>query len=218
LDRDLTRSEEAATEKDAKPNVVGVYNDKLKAPAEAYRAAHRKVLAAEGAYAKEHNEATKALNKLDQPYAETRATVLAYVKTAKLPATLKKQPTDTNKMNAIQDLLDIVDSHSKEAWAERILQSAFATEAAKTVQEVQEQIAADKDLQAARTERAKAYGVAYEEYIPFKRVVRTAYGPTSKQYRRLHPRSAPGSTVEEDDDTDTVDTGSEGEGNDGEPK
>jgi len=37
--------------------------------------------------------------------------------------------------------------------------------------------------------RAAAYGLAYEKYLAFKRVVRDAYGPSSKQYPRIHVRA-----------------------------
>jgi hypothetical protein len=34
------------------------------------------------------------------------------------------------------------------------------------------------------------YGSAYEKYLGFKRVVRDALGPGSKQYKRIHMRAA----------------------------
>ena len=45
-------------------------------------------------------------------------------------------------------------------------------------------------MAAARDERAQAYGLAYERYLAFKRVVREVCGSTSKQYKRIHLRMA----------------------------
>jgi hypothetical protein len=60
-----------------------------------------------------------------------------------------------------------------------------------------ESIAANKVLSKARSDRAAAYGPTYEKYLRFKQVVRNAYGPGSKQYRRIHLRAAPGAAIAE---------------------
>ena len=61
------------------------------------------------------------------------------------------------------------------------------------VKELYEAIEANKVRSSARTERAKAYGPTYEKYIAFKRVVRSARGPHSKEYHhRIHIRGTAG--------------------------
>jgi hypothetical protein len=43
-------------------------------------------------------------------------------------------------------------------------------------------------LAAARQRRIEAYVPAYQGYVTFKRLVRDVCGPSSPEYRRLHPR------------------------------
>jgi hypothetical protein len=108
---------------------------------------------------------------------------------ASLPATLKVQPTDTDKLNAIEALVDALDDHASEAWAEEQAKGTFGLLAPRTVNELNEAIAANKAFADARDERATAYGPAYERYLRFKRVVRDGLGAKSKQYKRIHVRA-----------------------------
>jgi len=195
--RVITRCIEIANEPDANPIVVGVFKEKLDAQAAAYLATDLAVSTAMTAFAKENREALDALASLDGPYRVARAAVAAVLPGTELPDTLKSQPTDTDQLNAITRLLDVIDDHSDKAWADALLKGEFGTKAPKTIQEISESIAANKGLSKAKSERAAAYGPTYEMYLGFKQVVRNAYGPGSKQYRRIHLRASPGASNEE---------------------
>jgi hypothetical protein len=188
FERVLSRSAEIAAEPGMKQTVVRVYNDIFGPAAESFLAAHAAVTKAESAFAKENEEAADALDALDKPYREARSVVRAFVPTVKLPETLKAKWTDTDKLNAIEALLDAIDDHAGEAWADELLAGEFGQKAPVTVKELNEAIAANKSLSEARDTRAQAYGPAYERYLRFKRVVRDALGATSKQYKRIHVR------------------------------
>jgi hypothetical protein len=185
----LLRCAEVASEDGAKKSVAMVHNDRLKDPAGKFLTAQDAVTKAEGAWAKENAESLAALADLDQPYQETLAVVSAYLPHEVLPATLKALPTDTDRLKAIGDLVDLLDLNQSEAWATEQLGGDFGTRAPQAVTELEESIVANKACSKARDERAGAYGLAYERYLAFKKVVRAAYGPTSKQYQRIHIRS-----------------------------
>ncbi len=63
--------------------------------------------------------------------------------------------------------------------------------------DAKEAIDANKALAKAKTDRATAYAPTYEKFLRFKQVVRNAYGPSSKQYKRIHLRQAAGGTSAE---------------------
>lgn len=184
------------------PAVIGaVYKATAEAHILAFLDASKAAEIAATDFTRENQEATQALNALDGPYRVARSTVVAVMPETVLPDTLKKQPTDTDKLNAIERLADLVDEHAGQPWADALLQSEFGKQAPATTKEVTEAIAANKVLSRARMARAAAYGPAYEVYLPFKRVVRDALGPASKEYRRIHLRASPTS----------ADSGAEGE-------
>jgi hypothetical protein len=187
--RVLTRSAEVATEPGMKPSIVRVYNDVLKSASDRFGAAHLSVGRAEASFRKENKEALDALGALDQPYREARSVVLAFVPQATLPDTLKAQPTDTDKLLAIEALIDLLDEHAGKEWADELSKGEIGQLAPRTVIELNESIAANKALADAREERATAYGPAYERYLRFKRVVRDGLGPKSKHYKRIHLRA-----------------------------
>jgi len=195
FERLATRCAEIAAEPGMKPSVVRVYEEVLKSEGVGFLAAQHAVTAAETSFSKEDSEASQALAALDAPYREARSVVLAYAPETKLPDTLKSLKTDTDQLNAIEALLDVLDDHAGQAWADEQAQSGFGTKAAATVKELNEAIAANKALSAAREARARSYGPAYEKYLRFKRVVRDALGATSKQYKRIHLREAAAAPV-----------------------
>lgn len=188
--RVLLRCAEVASEPDMKASVVQAYQDLLKAPAEAFLAADRAARKAEAVFKKEQREALEVLDALDKPYREVRSMVLAFAPESVLSDSLKTQPTDTDKVDALEKLLDALDDNAGEAWADELSQGTFGRIAANTVLEFNEAIAADTTLSRTRDERAAAYGPAYERYLRFKRVVRDAQGPKSRHYQRIHLRSA----------------------------
>jgi len=188
LDRVLARCEEIAGEPGAHAIVARVYKDVLKPAAKGFREAHAEIASKESAQKKEAREAREALEALDRPYRSARATVLAYLPHKKLPETLKAQPTDTDKLIAIEALLDVIDDQAGQGWADELAEAEFGKLAPKTIKELNEAVAADKELASAREARASAFAPAYEKYLAYKRVVRETLGNRSKQYKRIHVR------------------------------
>lgn len=190
LARVLARCEEVANEPGIHAVIARVYNDVLKPASKVFRGAHADIAAKEGAQKKESREARDALEALDRPYRSARATVLAFIPHKKLPETLKVQPTDTDKLIAIEGLLDAIDEHAGKGggWADDLAETEFGKLGPQTLKELNEAIAADKELAAAREARAAAFGPAYEKYLAYKRVVRETLGNKSKQYKRIHVR------------------------------
>jgi hypothetical protein len=194
LTRYLLRCKEVADEPGMNPIVAAVYKEALDGPATSYLTAYDAVSKAIAAYEKEDGEARKALGDLDSPYRVARSAVMTIrPETVKaLPDTLKSLPTDTDQLAAITKLLEVIDDSAGSPWADALLKGEFGVKAAAAIKEVNEGIASNKALSAAQADRAKAYGPAYEKYVGFKRVVRNALGPGSKQYKRIHMRASPG--------------------------
>ncbi len=200
FDRLLTRCAEVAAEPDANASVRRVYEDRLRATAEAFRATHAALARVESNARKEGAEGRAALEAIDKPYRLTRAVAFSYIPTLVLPATLKQQRTDTDKMNALRGLLrELYERDETEARAAEQLAGDFGRLAPDAIREVEEWVQSNKDLQEARDARAAARGPAHERYLAFKDVVRQAYGSRSRQYRRIHPRAA----ASEDEPTPT---------------
>jgi len=189
MERVLTRCEELAQQAETATSVKTVYRDLLAPLCKEYLEAHRAIAAAETSFAKENREAIEHLDALDQPYREARSVYVMYFPDAVLPGTLKVQATATERKNAIAYLLDLVDDHIGEKWADELLAGPFGQKAAQVIQEVDEATLASTQLSEARTRRANAYGRAYETYLAFKNVVRNTHGPKSPQYRRIHLRT-----------------------------
>lgn len=196
FERYLRRCKEVANEPGMNPIVIAVYQEALDGPATAYLTAYDAMVKAIAAHEKEHGEAHQALSELDSPYRVARSAVATMQpETVKaLPDTLKSLSTDTDQLSAIEKLLDIIDDYAGSAWADALLKGEFGIKAAAAVKEINEGITSNKALSAAQLERSRAYGPAYEKYLGFKRVVRNALGPGSKQYRRIHMRASPGAS------------------------
>lgn len=192
--RMLTRCAEIADSANVKPLVKTTYLGILEGPALAYLNAQHDVAKVESARAKETSEAENALEALDQPYRETRSVVKAFVPTINVPATLKQLPTDTDRLNAIEVLLEVVNDYKTTPWGVDLANGSFAQNAVAATKEFDEAIAANKQLGEARVARAAAFDPAYAAYLRFKQVVRDAYGPTSVEYKRIHLRAAPAGT------------------------
>jgi hypothetical protein len=195
--RVLTRCAEIAAEPDLPPILNLIYQASAKPQVEAFLAAADNMDKATRAFSKENREGLEALRQLDAPYRVARSAVVAVVMTDKLPDTLKAQPTDTDTLHAIEKLLDILAEYASQPWADALLQGELGTQGAATVKALNASIAANKALNKAQMARSQAYGPAYESYLAFKRVVRDALGPGSKQYRRIHLRASPVATPED---------------------
>lgn len=190
LNRYLRRAEEIAQEPSMNVTVKNIYNEALKAKADAYRSAYDAIAVAESKSRKEGGEASSAVKALEKHYQTTRAAVLAVIPTAVLPKSLSSQTTDTDTLYAIETLIEAVEDHVGQKWADDLLSGEFGVASAAAVKELTESIAANKELSTAVADRAAALGPAYEGLVAFKRVVRNALGSTSKQYQRLHVRSS----------------------------
>jgi hypothetical protein len=188
--RVLNRCEEIALEPGMKASVVLVYKEVLMPLSQAYLTADDGVTKAASSFGKENKEASDALEALDGPYREALSVAAAFVAGIVLPDTLMTCRIDTDKIDAIEDLLGILDEHAGEKWADTLSSGELGTKAPATIKEIHEAIEANKGLSEARTARAAAYGPGYEGYVKFKRVVRAALGPASKQYKRIHFRDA----------------------------
>ncbi|HZF50469.1 MAG TPA: hypothetical protein VE093_17550 [Polyangiaceae bacterium] len=197
----LTRCQEVASEPAMNAGVVAVHTSVVKPAADAFLKAHDAVVQGETDLAEQGSEAAVALREMDPLYRVARSVLLAFKPGAVLPITLRSQPTDTDKMNAIEDLLKALNKHAGEAWADAQLQGAFGVSGAKAVTSMKEAIAANKALSKAREDRASAYDPAYDGYLAFKRVVRDALGSKSKQYKRIHLRDT-GADADADAGTD----------------
>lgn len=190
--RVATRSQALASDPSQPPILGLVYKERAEAAITAFLAAAEEVNTALSAFAKENQEAELALEQVDGPYRVARSSVAAVLPESVLPATLKALPTDTDKLNAIEELLDILDDHVGKPWADALLAGDFGVKAPKTIQEINDAIAASSARTKALGARASTFGPAYESYLAFKRVVRDTLGPASLEYRRIHLRAAPG--------------------------
>lgn len=188
FNRILTRCAELGTAQGAKASVSGTHKDVLGPPSSAFQAAHSTVRKAESVLAKASAASAYALVTFDATYGEARAVAKAYVPTEKVPATLKEQNTDTDKKDAIEVLMGIIDGNKAETWAQDLLEGDFGKQAPDVIAKLSATAAASLALGKARENRATAYGPAYEKYLAFKLVVRKAYGQSSKEYQRIHLR------------------------------
>lgn len=186
--RVLLRSEEIAVEQGMRKSIVRVYNDKLAPAAAPYLAADAIVTASTTALNASNEGLPPALDKIDLPYQEARIVAFVFIPGAVLPETLKSQPTDTDKISALDKLMNALDEHKAEPWAAELLQGEFGTQAASVVTLIRDGVTASKNLAAARTERQAALPAAYDAFIQYKRLVRTVLGSASKQYQRIHVR------------------------------
>lgn len=203
LERILTRCAAIAAMPDVDASVKRVYDEKLAGPAATFLTTHKALVNAETKAKKEGAEALAALEAIDQPYRKARAVAQEYVVDLALPETLKSLSTDTDKSNAIKDLLGILDEHDDApGWAAELTDAtkpgSFGALAPTTIREIDEGVGANAGVEKAQRDRAAAYGPAYERYLGFKNVVRNTYGSKSMHYRRIHIRKNGRLLVEED--------------------
>jgi hypothetical protein len=198
FERLLVRCEEIAVADGEDPSVALLYMDLLAAPAMRFRAAHKAIADAETAAGTANAEALQALEDFDHHFRAARALARAYIPALATPDTLKRQPTDTDKASAIQDLFDILASRAGETWAKTCVESAFGKLAPGVIEALRRADDCATKLAEARRARAEAYGPAYAQFLAFKRVVREAHGPRSRTYARIHLRCAAGMSMAEE--------------------
>jgi hypothetical protein len=195
----LIRCEEIATAEGARPGVVLVHDRCLAPVAKSFRDAHTNMPAAQSAARKARATAAVTFASFDVLYREARAVVLAFVPTLVLPETLKSQPTDTDRVNAIRELCRILESNAGAIWADELRQGAFGAAAATAVLDLKAIAMADERFATARQARATLYKEARVQFFAFKRVVREAYGSKSHEYRRIHLRGKAGGEAEKEE-------------------
>jgi hypothetical protein len=199
--RVLTRSRKFGLAPETNPLVAAVYQTVLGAQLDAYLAADAAVTTARNNCTKEAREALAAVRTLDQPYQAARSAVAAVLPDVQVPLTLASLGTDTDKQNAVEALLHIIDDHHAEQWATILQAGEFGQKAPAVLLEIDDKVKADEALQKAQTQRAAAYGVVHDLYLRFKRVVRSTYGAKSIEYHRIHVTKA-GKLSVDDADTD----------------
>ena len=197
FNRLATRCSEVVTEAGASPVLVSVYQKSSEQPLTRFADAHTAVERGEVRENKARNNLDKTLEEMDPLFRMARSAVAAVLPEEVLPDTLKMQPTDTDKRNAISKLLGIISKHGGEAWADTLLQGDFGQKAPIAEQQLNEAIEASNAVQKARSDRAAAFDPAWGAFLKFKRLVRDTYGATSKQYRRLRLRTSAAAVSED---------------------
>src|SRR5690606_5473232 len=153
--------------------------------------AHLAVMDAEKKHKKERVEALVALAEIDQPYREARNAMAEFITDLALPKTLKSLPTATDKLDAIERMLEILDAHDDtEEWARVLLAGRFGTLAPVAIREISEWIEADGDLESAVRARTAAFAAAWPGFLSFRRQVRESYGDSSVYHRQLVVRAS----------------------------
>jgi hypothetical protein len=191
LNRFLQRCDEIVQEPGMSSIVTHVYQGALKPKADLYRGAFDAIAVAESAFRQAKLAVGDAVEELEAPYKAARSVVLAMAPATVVPATLAVQATDTDMLYAIKTLVDVIGAHTGQVWADDLLKGEFGTKSANAADAIAKAISAKKALDKAIDERAEAFDLAYKGLVAFRRVVRDALGPSSKQYQRLHVRARP---------------------------
>ncbi len=207
LFRLLTRAKEVALEPDISKGIQQVYTNILEPVSKVYLANYEAFTLCRSKAGAARAKAASTLARFEPIYGEVRAIVLAFEPDVALPDTLKSQSTDTDIVTAITALTKIVTSHKAEVWAEDQLKGEFGSLGPKLIAELNESITASKALIKAREARASSYGPAYDKYLSFKQVVRSAMGASSAQYMRLRLRAKPSRASEEQVEEAAPDSG-----------
>lgn len=182
----LTRVVELAARGDVDPSVKRIYEDKVAGVAATFMGSHKGLLNAEVAARKERREGLQALETVDQPFRVARVVAQKYVVDLAIPKTLKSLSTETDKRNAIRELLELLDAHDDEpGWAKDLTDGEFGRLAPQAIRELSEWIDASANVEKAVRERIKAYAAAYGPFLDFRDVVREVYSSKSTHYRRL---------------------------------
>jgi len=128
------------------------------------------------------------LAEMDKLFRVARSAVAAMIPTTVLPETLKVQPTDTDKRDAIQELRNTLQEHAGAPWAHNLLQGEFGQKAGAVIQQLTEYVEAGNALQKAKADRASALGPGWSAFLKYKRLVHATLGASSRQYQGLRVR------------------------------
>lgn len=202
-----SRCREIILEVGAPAVLVNIYQTATGPALDGFTAAMRAVKLARTRHRKAVKGMKERLEEMDGLFQSARAAVAAIDPETELPLTLKSQRTDTDKRDALKDLVDELVDRTGETWADDLRQGEFGQKAAETIQALDEAIAAANALQRAQGARVEALEAAWPVFVSFRRLVKTTLGASSKQHQRLRVRKGGSLEVEE---------GEEGEGGEGE--
>lgn len=183
------RAEEIADAPGAPPVIVAVYRHAAQAPLSRYAAAHAAVDDAISRLTRADLALSRQLAAVTRHSDIALAVIQAVLPETRLPATFRSQPTDTDKRSMLGRLLTLLGAHAGQPWADALLQGDFGSVTASFLDDLEEVIQAADALQAARKARSAAFEPAWKTFIAYKRLIRSAFGPSSRQYRRLLVRT-----------------------------
>lgn len=192
--------------------LVNIYQTATGQALDGFTTAMRSVKLARTRYKKAVKGMNERLEEMDGLFQSARAAVAAIDPETELPATLKSQRTDTDKRDALKELVDELVDRTGEAWADDLRQGEFGQKAAATIQALDEAIAAANALQKAQGARVAAYEAAWPAFVSFRRLVKSALGASSNQHQRLRVRKGGKLEVEEGEGEEEEEEGEEGEG------
>ncbi|MCC6557212.1 MAG: hypothetical protein IT372_30030 [Polyangiaceae bacterium] len=188
--RYCARPHEIVIEMGAPQVLVDVYEKTAGQPFQAFTDSMASVKAATERVKAAEKGKTSKLAEMDKLFRTGRSAVAAVVPGTVLPDTLKVQPTDTDRRNAIQELVSTVQKHAGEGWADNLMSGEFGQKAPAALETLNEYIAAANALQKAKADRLTAFEPAWGAFVKFRRLVRDTLGSSSRQYRGLRPRGA----------------------------
>lgn len=102
--------------------------------------------------------------------------MLAVEPTKALPETLSAQPTDTDKLYAIEALVGALKEHAGQVWADDLLKGELGQKSPEVIGLLEDASKAGKAVAKAVEDRATAAEPAYKAFVAFRRVVRDALG------------------------------------------
>jgi len=202
LARVVCRCIEIGTQEGIDATIIDIYEESFAAGATAYVAAESTVSRAIITCEERRMAADKALAALNTPYKKARSALRAVRPgtAVSMPETLKVLTTDTDKLAAIEWLMNSIQASAGKLWADNLLTGDFGVCATETMAAIRALVTAGKALTKAKMDRADAYEPTNEMYVAFKRVVRDALGSGSKEYQRIRLRAPTGSKKDEQQD------------------
>ena len=181
----LARANEIASQPGMNKRVTQVHAAVFAPAADVYCENHEAVAVTESKLAAANLALEKTFAAFDGCYRATRSVALAFHPALKVPETLKRQTTDTDKLIAVTTLVDLVTSHATEDWAKDELAGEFGSLSQTYTAELNLVITNARLLSTAKQTRATLYPEAYEKFLSFKQVVKDTLGASSPEYRRL---------------------------------
>lgn len=177
------------------PPALAAVRPLLTQASEAFAAADAAVRDAVEVWKKEAPEAAQAIAALAPVYDDARDVARAHLPGLVDDGVASSHTTAQETIEAAEALADVFSEQAEEEWASTLGPMLEATLAA-AIQEVDEKARAGESEQRARAQRASAADTAWEELMRFRRLVRRAYGSSSRQYQSLRDRRAASPSAE----------------------